>query len=288
MLGTSIQVYGAVSTAKYGPTLNFTLDSEPATTFTIFQGLSYGWHTMIYESTGLAPTEHELVVKNIDTTYVWLDYFIYNPGGTFQSPDVGEMDGPRVADKPPVGTIVASVFGGVALLLLLGGLLYFQRRRRRALVDKEAKEFSSEPFTQQPNSATPLTSSQDLAAKGKKRTKGQQRVQTEAEPSVFSPISPTSEGDTSLGQSEWPSQSSGSDTRSNVPLVPIHQRRGQGLPTTSRNPREKPQGQGQVQVGPDYFSSRPTRRQPTPGNTDPTDTPWDHPISPPPAYHDYR
>jgi hypothetical protein len=154
-------------------------------------------------------------------------------------------------------------------------------------VDKEAKAFSSEPFTQQqqPNSATPLTSFQDLAAKGKKKTKGQQRAQTEAEPTLFSPISPTSEGDASLGQSEWPSQSSGSDTRSNVPLVPIHQQR---QPTTSRNPREKTQAQAQAQVGPDYFSSRPPRRQPTPGNANSSDTPWDHPISPPPAYHDYR
>ncbi|PVF92554.1 hypothetical protein CPB86DRAFT_177030 [Serendipita vermifera] len=171
--GTSVRVYGAVKNEPWD-ILSFTLDSNSSsrTTFTGSSDKEYGWNSLLYQVDGLAPTVHRLVVTNLNSTPLYLDYFTYDSVGppldahVVDPPTVSNQPGiggtsnqnPIPTKKPATGAIVGGVLGGIALVLLIGALFYYRRRRSIIQVghfEPKMKGITVHPFTSLPNASAP-------------------------------------------------------------------------------------------------------------------------------------
>jgi hypothetical protein len=176
LIGTSVRVYGAVRNDPWD-IINFTIDSTSSTIFTGSSDKEYGWNSLLYQVDGLAPAVHQLVVTNLNSTPLYLDYFTYDSVGPPldahvvdppsasnlpNQPGLGWTGDQNQAKKIPAGAIVGGVLGGTALLILIGALICYHRRRRSLThLDPDhldymrgIKGFVVRPFTSPPDPST--------------------------------------------------------------------------------------------------------------------------------------
>lgn len=171
--GTGVSLYGMYSAdLPHADGLGtYSIDGGPSTTFTIPGGGDMSvYNRNILGVNGLSKQTHTIVITYTSdsgsTPLVVSDLFIEGgtnlrpaaPGGSSSvgssstaSSDAAPSDtasfrneGAPPSSKPPIGAIVGSVLGGVAVLLLLSLLALYWRRRRIKL--RQSDNSADQPF----------------------------------------------------------------------------------------------------------------------------------------------
>ncbi|KAH9829640.1 uncharacterized protein C8Q71DRAFT_717950 [Rhodofomes roseus] len=166
--GTAVWVYGVVPNyVQYATTfvnVSFELDGKVAGLYTHVPSTStsYEYNVTLFSNTGLANTQHTLVIspqREPDTSYMAFDWAQYtydvttssstgsstsstaSGGGSsstsvVQSPSQSASGFTSTSSHAPVGAIVGGVIGGLGLLALVILVLLLHRRYRHGGLDK--------------------------------------------------------------------------------------------------------------------------------------------------------
>ncbi|TFY53522.1 hypothetical protein EVJ58_g9404 [Rhodofomes roseus] len=155
--GTAVWVYGVVPNyVQYATTfvnVSFELDGKVAGLYTHVPSTStsYEYNVTLFSNTGLANTQHTLVIspqREPDTSYMAFDWAQYTStsstasgGGSsstsvVQSPSQSASGFTSTSSHAPVGAIVGGVIGGLGLLALVILVLLLHRRYRHGGLDK--------------------------------------------------------------------------------------------------------------------------------------------------------
>jgi hypothetical protein len=245
---------------------------------------------------------HRLVLTNLDSTPVYLDYFIYDSVGptldahvsdTPNQPGLG-WTGPEVTQSPKkvsAGAIVGGVFGGIALALLLGALIYYYRRRRRQSI-----QFDHVSPTQTMRSTTgtgvtpftPISASSPSPRHHRRPRKGEVVPAFASRPVDNGPLLHTEQLDGSEGStitSTGYPLSTELSARDNFPSTSRRDRAQAdvvpNLPRTTKQPFIPTGANLDLRRGTEGLIQHP-RTSPS------TNLDSSQPMSPPPAYHDLR
>jgi hypothetical protein len=161
--GTSVAVYGTIGPDS--PRSSYLLDAPPASVYTAGTLQATAFQQLFFQSPTLSDGEHTLLVTNLGSGALWIDYFRYTSSVTSQpaspsasssltssrivtvtpsnesvinspTPDPspsGTGPGPNPARTPiPIAAVVGGAIGALVLIIaLIFGMLYYRKRARR-------------------------------------------------------------------------------------------------------------------------------------------------------------
>ena len=161
--GTSVAVYGTIGPDS--PRSSYLLDAPPASVYTAGTLQATAFQQLFFQSPTLSDGEHTLLVTNLGSGALWIDYFRYTSSVASQpappsasssltssrivtvtpsnesvtnspTPDPspsGTGPGPNPARTPiPIAAVVGGAIGALVLIIaLIFGMLYYRKRARR-------------------------------------------------------------------------------------------------------------------------------------------------------------